>query len=156
MSKKLAIIFSLLMTVMLAACGSTEVTEKEGTVSSGDTPAEETGNQEESNATEEKVNQLIADDENIKATLVGIVEKKDDIWGNSIEVTFEVENKTDKTIEVQADEVSADNKMVDEALCSMSTEISPGKLADCVLTISDYEGHTFPTLEENLEMKLKE
>ena len=50
--------------------------------------------------------------------------------------------------------VSADNKMVDDMLYSMSTEVSPGKLADCVLKIEEYEGYTFPKLEENLEMKL--
>lgn len=157
MYKKLAIIFSLLMSMMLVACGSTEVEEKEATVTSGEAVEEETATEEEATeetATEEDVNQLIVDDENVKATLVSIVEKQDDIWGKSIEVTFEVENKTDTTIEVQAREVSADNKMVDDMLLSMSTEISPGKLADCVLTIEEYEGYTFPTLEENLEMKL--
>lgn len=171
MYKKLAVIFSLLLSMVLVGCGSTEVEEKEGTVtaSTNDTavtataeeptaeePTEEEATEEE--ATEEtnteEVNQLIIDDKNIKATLVSIVEETDDIWGKSINVTFEVENKTAKTITVQAREISADNKMVDTALYSMSTDISPGKLADCVLKIKEREGYTFPKLEENLEMKL--
>lgn len=171
MYKKLAVIFSLLMSMVLVGCGSTEVEEKEGAVNAStdgtavtataEEPIAEEATEEE--ATEEEtteetntveVNQLIIDDKNIKATLVSIVEETDDIWGKSIKVTFEVENKMDKTIDVQAREVSADNKMVDEMQYSMSTEISPGKLADCVLTISEYEGYTLPKLEENLEMKL--
>lgn len=163
MHKKLAIVFSLLMSMVLVGCGSTEVEEKEANVATSTEVTQEAATEEETTeetVTEEEtdteeINQLIVDDENIKATLVSVVEKNDDIWGKSIEVTFEVENKTDKTIEIQADEVSADNKMVDDMLYTMSTEVSPGKLADCILKIEEYEGYTFPKLEENLEMKLK-
>lgn len=97
---------------------------------------------------------MIVDNETIKATLISVEKIVDTDWDEEkVEVKFEVENKREDTIEVQAREVSADDKMIDDMMLSMSTEISSGKRADAILTIQNYEGD-LPVIEENIEMLL--
>src|SRR5699024_11467173 len=60
---------------------------------------------------------------------------------------------SDLTIVVQAREVSADGKMIDDMMISMSQEISGGKMADAVLEIENYDGD-LPEIEEDIEMIL--
>lgn len=156
--KKLLFSLLLLLTLVLAACGSTKEENVSGKVdtdkaTSTEQEATEEVSEEASND-ENEINQLIVDNENVKATLVKIVKKSDDIWGNTIEVVFDVENKRSDTIEVQANTVSADGRMVDETLLSMSQEVAPGKAATATLTINEFEGYEFPTLESDFEMTL--
>ncbi|MFL0507447.1 hypothetical protein ACH0B5_17030 [Ureibacillus sp. 179-F W5.1 NHS] len=155
--KKILFGLLLLLTLALAACGSTSenVSGKVDTDKANSTEQEagEKASEEASND-ENEINQLIVDNENVKATLVKIVKKSDDIWGNTIEVVFDVENKRSDTIEVQANTVSADGRMVDETLLSMSQEVAPGKAATATLTINEFEGYDFPALESDFEMTL--
>lgn len=155
MNKRLlAAIFGSAM--MLAACGG------ETTGSDSSEPAEEKETQQaEEKQTEsaadgfsKEFEQVIVDNENIKATLTKVEKVVDEMWDEEkVKVTFEVENKREDTIEVQAREVSADGKMVDDAMLSMSQEVSGGKLADAVLEIQNYEGD-LPKMEDNIEMIL--
>jgi ABC-type glycerol-3-phosphate transport system substrate-binding protein len=156
MKKLLAL--PLLLMVFLTACGETEVQDKEvasveSADKSADTATEETKT-EETDTEKKELNQLIVDNENIKATLISIEKIIDtDFDEEKIEVKFEVENKRADTIDVQAREVSADGKMIDESMLSMSTEIAAGKKADAVMTIQNYEGD-LPAVENDLEMLL--
>lgn len=147
-----------LMLGLLAACGgeTTNVEEKDvAKVEAKDKNGDAADKEKEAESDVKELNQEIVDNENIKATLVSVEKKSDETWGDSIEVTFEVENKREDTIEVQAREVSTDGKMVDESMLSMSQEISGGKKADAVLTIENLEeGGKLPPIEENLEMVL--
>lgn len=98
---------------------------------------------------------VIADDESFYIEFKEIKEKEDSFMGNSYEVIFEVENKTDMNVEVQARTVSVDGMMVDDAILSMSQEVAPGKKAKAVLTFQDYSGDTeLPELIGDLEMDL--
>lgn len=143
-----------LVALLLGACGATETKEPKS-VDSSEKSKNETNKEETKKEEPKKLNQEIADTENIKATLISVEKKKDDVFGDTIEVMFEVENKRDDTIEIQAREVSADGKMVDEGMLSMSQEISGGKKADATLTIQSYDdGKEIPELKENLEMIL--
>src|SRR5690554_711777 len=135
--------------LMLTACGETS----EENVSGEEGNAEDQAT-EESEKNENEINQVIVDNENVKATLVKIAKKDDPIWGKSIEVVFDVQNKRTETITVQANEVSADNRMVDEALIAMSQDVASGKSATAKLTINDLEGYDFPELKEVFEMTL--
>lgn len=135
--------------LLLAACGETTEENVSGEVENADDQATE-----ESETNENEINQVIVDNENVKATLVKIVKKDDPIWGKSIEVVFDVQNKRSETITVQANEVSADNRMVDEALITMSQDVASGKSATAKLTINELEGYDFPELKENFEMTL--
>lgn len=136
----------------LTACGETTEENVNGKVENTETEqtAEETKEDEKAN----EINQVIVDNENVKATLVKIVKKEDPIWGKSIEVIFDVENKRQDSIEVQARSVSADGRMVDETLLVMSQEVAPGKSATAKLEIQEFEGYEFPELKENFEMTL--
>lgn len=151
---KKAILFGL-VAFLLAACSDKEVSDKE--IEQVDVPAKNTEETEkvESEASNKKAFDLgIADSENIKATLISAETIIDKEWDEEkIEIMFEVENKRQDTIEVQAREVSADGKMIDDTMLSMSQEIAPGKKADAILTIQNYEGD-LPEIAENLEMIL--
>lgn len=144
--------------LVLAACGeesaSTESTETENV-----TTEESVETQEESSEESEKNKfeyiQSVADNDNFKATLLEIEHVYDEEWDEErIEVRFDVENKREDTIEVQARSVSINGRMVDEGLQSMSQEIAPGKVAEAVLTIEDYSGEELPALEGDFEMLL--
>ncbi|MGD6830694.1 hypothetical protein ACQCT5_00935 [Sutcliffiella halmapala] len=159
--KKYILLIMLLATAgIITACGDTEVQEKEvANVTSANDNAEATTEEEaaktkEEDGFKEEFNKVIVDNESIKATLISVEKIVDPAWDEEkIDVTFEVENKREDTIEVQAREVSADGKMINDNFLFMSTEVSGGKLADAVLTIQNYEGD-LPKIEENIEMLL--
>lgn len=129
---------------------STESTEE--TVSMGNE------NEAEEVAEEDlyEFDEVIADDEDFKATLLSIEHINDEQWDEErIEVRFDVENKRDENIEVQARTVSLDGRMIDESLLMMSQEVAPGKVAEAVLVIQDFEGKELPELEGDFEMTLR-
>ena len=134
-----------LLLSVLAACG---------VESSGDAPEpkEEVKEvvKEEPKEQEKDYNQEVVNNEKITATIID-VKKEEEVF----QVTFEIENKSDKTIIVQSREVSADGKMIDDSMIFMSEEVSGGKKADAVLKIQNYdEEKEFPTIEENMELLL--
>lgn len=144
--------------LVLAACGE-ESTSTENTETENVTTEESVETQEESSEESEKNKfeyiQSVADNDNFKATLLEIEHVYDEEWDEErIEVRFDVENKREDTIEVQARSVSINGRMVDEGLQSMSQEIAPGKVAEAVLTIEDYNGEELPALEGDFEMLL--
>lgn len=158
MNRYLLSIMLSITTLLFAACGDTEEKVVQN-VESGESEETEGTDSADSdvdseNAEDRTFNEVIVDNENIKATLLSVVEEKDDIWGDSIVITFEVENKRDTTIEVQAREVSADGKMIDESFIIMSTEVASGKLADAKLKIQPLGDEELPDIEENIELKL--
>ncbi|QFT87728.1 hypothetical protein FIU87_03600 [Bacillus sp. THAF10] len=161
MKKTLSLMLLLLVLGITTACGDKEVQEKEvkdvvsaneeASNASEEQMAEET---KETDTFKKEINTVIVDNETIKATLISVEKIVDTDWDEEkVEVKFEVENKREDTIEVQAREVSADDKMIDDMMLSMSTEISSGKRADAILTIQNYEGD-LPVIEENIEMLL--
>lgn len=148
MKKKSGVlILVMLIMLMLSSCSGNNTENTQGDVAGDE-------KQSEANDNLMELNQEIVDNDNFRAKLVSIEKIEDDIWGNSIEVKFELENKMDKTIEVQAREVSVDGKMVDDSMLSMSQEISPGKTADGILTMTELEGTQLPLLEDSMEMNL--
>ncbi len=151
--KKIKIVLSLVLLLGLSACSSSNDTSTE----SGTTDANEseTQNGVETSENFKEYNQVVTNDDLFEITLTTVEFIEDDIFWDSIEITFEVLNKTDRTVEVQADEVSIDNRMIDFGIYSMSQEISAGKIADCVLTLTTYdEDEELPAMEDNLEMIL--
>lgn len=158
--KKL-LFFAIFSTLLLAACGDSSTEEniggdasnsENGSASTEATPEEEAN--EEAKEESNDINELIVDNENVKATLIKIIKKTDAIFGDSYEIIFDVENKRSDSIEVQARSISADGRMVDDALTSMSQEVAPGKAATATLTINNYEGYEFPELNSDFEMEL--
>ncbi|PTY92935.1 hypothetical protein [Heyndrickxia sporothermodurans] len=157
--KIIGIIVALIIVIgIIASLGSGSETEQvEGNVNKQDQSAEQKSADKKEAAKEDNntdVNKVIADDENVKATLLRVERKKDDVFGDTIDVVFEIQNKTDRNLEFQARSVSVDGKMVDETILSMSQEISPGKTADARLTMTEFEGYELPALEKDLELEL--
>lgn len=146
----------LALLLAVAGCGDTETENLGGNLNEEVDQDEEIVVDEEESAEleENKIDQVVVDNENYKATLVEIVKKKDSIFGESIEAIFEIENKVDYTIVAQARSVSADGYMIDETILNMSQEVAGGKKAKAVLTIEDFEGYDFPELNEDFEMTL--
>ena len=146
----------------LSACGETEKESVKGDVkqeetSSDTTATDETKKEEKKEDVkdeENKIDQVIVDNDSYKITLLEIIKKDDEFMGKSIDVVYEVENKLDYAIGVQARSVSADGYMVDEAIISMSQEVVGGKKAKAVMNIMEVEDYDFPELKENLEMSL--
>lgn len=98
---------------------------------------------------------IIADDDDFYIEFKEIKEKDDSYTGKSYEIIFEVENKSDMSVEVQARSLSIDGMMVDDAVIIMSQEVAPGKKAKAVLKLIDYSGEEeVPELVGDLEMDL--
>lgn len=98
---------------------------------------------------------IIADDDDFYIEFKEIKEKDDSYTGKSYEIIFEVENKSDMSVEVQARSLSIDGMMVDDAVIIMSQEVAPGKKAKAVLELIDYSGEEdVPELVGDLEMDL--
>ena len=144
-----------LSALMLAACGNAEVTEKKvDKVESTEKASPEEQAAEQKQVDTIKVGKQIADTPTMKATLVSVEKVVDKEWDEEyVDVKYEIENKLDKTIVIQAREVSADGKMIDEGMLDMSQEVAAGKKADAVMRVQNYEGE-LPTIETNLEMLL--
>ena len=147
---------AIILTLALAGCGNSSEENINGTVNNDTATNDTNSDNGTANVGDEKesINQVIVDNDMYKITLLEIVKKEDEIWGNSINVVYEVENRLDYTIGVQARSVSADGYMVDEAIYSMSQEVAAGKKAKAVLTINDFEGYDFPELTSEFEMTL--
>ena len=151
---KLIFSVALILSLGLVACGDSKEENLSGTTNNNKEATETEVKPEESKEDSNEINELIVDNENVKATLVKIVKKNDETWGNSYEVVFDIENKRADSIEVQARSISADGRMVDETITSMSQEVAAGKTAQAKLTISELEGYEFPELNSDLEMTL--
>lgn len=111
----------------------------------------------EAEVTNDKVdyNQEITDDENVKISLMNIEHIVDKEYDEErYIISFDVTNKRDKTMTVQAREVSIDDRMVDESLLMMSTDISSGKTANAKLVIESYSDEKLPEMVGNLELIL--
>lgn len=154
--------------MILGACGSESTesettTDTEETETAADTTEDTTTETEETEETEEEAseetmieyNQELETDDKFTATLQTIEHIVDEEWDEEkYEITFDVTNNSEESLEFQARSVSINGRMVDESLLMMSQEVAPGNSAYAVLTIQDYEGGELPELTGNFEMGL--
>lgn len=148
--------------LFLAACAEESKpaepeAEKAETVE--EAPAEETKEEEEpAEETNEGVteyNEEVLNDDTVQITLESIEVVEDEFMGTSYEVKFNVENKSDKKIIIQSDDISIDDQMVDPVMYSMSTDVMPGKKATAKLSMHAYEdGEELPELKGAFEFTL--
>ena len=106
------------------------------------------------NNTVQKVNEKVADDEKVSATLTKITWKKKEIAENAIEVTFAIQNNTKNHLSIRAAELTTDGKKVNEEWVRLNGEVEAGKTGEVTLIIRDYKNGDLPALEEKLEMNL--
>lgn len=143
--------------VMFSGDDTEDNTENVNVSSNHENEGSNNENDNEDGETEtEELDQEIADDDNVKITLVEVERTEGDMLEEAgYEVLFEIENKRDETIEVQAREMSIDGKMVEDFDYSMSTEISGGKEADADLTIGGIMAEDeIPEVEDEIEFQL--
>nr|DAP24884.1 MAG TPA: foot protein [Bacteriophage sp.] len=148
--------------LFLAACAEESKpaepeAEKAETVE--EAPAEESKEEEEpAEETNEGVteyNEEVLNDDTVQITLESIEVVEDEFMGTSYEVKFNVENKSDKKIIIQSDDISIDDQMVDPVMYSMSTDVMPGKKATAKLSMHAYEdGEELPELKGAFEFTL--
>lgn len=92
----------------------------------------------------------------IKVTLVSIDRVFDSFFSEEkYVISFDVTNKRADSIEVQARSVSINDRMVDEQLLTMSTNVAGGKSTIAKLEIEDYSGGELPEMIGNLELTLR-
>lgn len=101
-----------------------------------------------------KINYKIADNEQIKAVLIDIKNVQHQVYGNSIDIRFQVTNKFNKPLTVRAEEVRVDGKELDKTTVIMSEDIPAGETAEAVLTILEFEDHPLPAMQRSIEMIL--
>lgn len=147
--------------LFLAACAeeSKPETEPVEEAPADETPVEETKEEEapaeETNEGVTEYNEEVLNDDTVQITLESIEVVEDEFMGTSYEVKFNVENKSDKKIIIQSDDVSIDDQMVDPIMYSMSTDVMPGKKATAKLSMHAYEdGEELPELKGAFEFTL--
>ena len=97
---------------------------------------------------------IFADDEFFYIEFKELKEDESDYFGTVHEFVFEVHNKTDMNIEIQARSVSIDDFMLDDLMYSLSQNIAPGKKANAIFTVKDLLGDgEMPDMVGNLEME---
>lgn len=149
MKKTLLLLLMLVLTTALAGCGEEEASKKEvKSVESSDKSNEK----EEVKSDSESYDQVLLDDDVATVTLKTIETVKDDIFGDEHKVKLEIENKSDKTIVVQSDQMSIDGLMVDDMVVFSET-VAGGKRANGSLDIMALDDE-LPELNENLEFTL--
>ena len=158
MKKYLLLIMSLFIALYLVACGKvvTEKKQVESVSTAKDEQSSDVVEQVEETEDESEIrdfNEVIADTDNLKATLISIEKVVDTTFNDEYyNVNIEIENKREDTIEVQAREASADGRMIDDMIVFSET-VAGGKIADATMRIKNYDGD-LPPLEDNLEFIL--
>ncbi len=153
MKKYLFTLLAVLL-LILGACGEVEEEKQVESVEADEQNVEEVSEEEQEEKEDSKeIDKVIADNEHLKATLVDVVKVEDKEWDEErYEINIEIENKREDTIEVQAHEVSADGKMIDDFVVFSQT-VAGEKSADGTMVIENYDGD-LPEMEKELEFVL--
>lgn len=156
MKKIMFLLMSLVVVTGLTACEEAETTEKDvGSVETSGNGNNEEGNEENDGESEETTDydEVLIDSENAKVTLESITKVEDELFDDEYySIKLAIENKLDKTITVQTDDVSIDGLMVtDEAF--FSEDVAGGKKANGEMQIETFD-EELPPLEDELEMLL--
>ena len=160
MKKILGITLVLLLCLGIGGCTTLEAVKPTETVTTTTEQPEATITENPEPTKNENLreyNKVLVDNENLRAELLSIEYMYDDIFDQEvIEVTFDITNKQDFPIEVQARSVSINDRMVegDDILVAMSQEVGPGKSAYADLSIQGFGKGKLPKLEGNFEMTL--
>lgn len=149
----------LLVLVAFAALGNSDKEEKSANKAELMVAADEGAKDAEKNVAGKKdsvrkVNYEITDNKKVKATLIDIKNVQHEVYGNTIEVRFQVVNKDKKDLTVRAKEVSVDGKKLDGSTVIMSTDIPKGETGEAILTIMEFEDVQLPAMAESFEMVL--
>jgi hypothetical protein len=150
--KKLLILLTSLM-LLLVACGETNEQPKEVSKIETESKDAEVENNEKEQEEPTEYNEVLLDSDNAKVTLLSITKVEDKTFDEEYHsIKLIIENKLDKTIVVQTDEVSVDDVMVTDDVWFSET-VAGGKKANGEMKIQTYDSE-LPPLEKNLELLL--
>ncbi|MGF3112675.1 hypothetical protein [Facklamia sp. P9177] len=76
---------------------------------------------------------IITDDKDFFIKYVEVNEKDDEELGYYYEFVFEVENKTDRTMNIMAEDVTIDDDLIDEKMVFLSEEIETNAKGEVIL-----------------------
>ncbi|MGF3226543.1 hypothetical protein [Facklamia sp. P12932] len=76
---------------------------------------------------------IITDDKDFFIKYVEVNEKDDEELGYYYEFVFEVENKTDRTMNIMAEDVTIDDDLIDEKMVFLSEEIETNAKGEIIL-----------------------
>lgn len=159
MKQWFVVMMSLFLVFIFAACGDSGTEEKkiDNVESGAQDIVENVENRNENNEAETETesasyDEVLLDDEVAKVTLTGIETVRDEIFGDEYKIKLEIENKSDKTIIVQSDQVSLDGLMVGD-MVFFSETVAGEKRAVGSMDIMALEDE-LPDFNENLEFKL--
>lgn len=100
-------------------------------------------------------NEVVVNDDSFVVTLKTINYALAKTYGEDILITFDVQNKTDRTVELKCGRFAIDNIDIDSQMYSMAQEVGPGELVDCELSLqipNAYEDMT--AIGDELEITL--
>lgn len=158
--QKMRVILTTLLLIVLiafAALGNSDKDEKNTDKADLKMAIDEDANAETAKKLDavKKVNYEIIDNKNVEATLVDMRSVQHEVYGNAIEVRFQVVNKDKKkTLTVRAKDVSVDGKKLDGSTVIMSTDIPKKETGEAILTIMEFEDIKLPAMEKSFEMVL--
>src|SRR5699024_10962949 len=145
--KKIILMLMVSFVLILGACTETENKEMESIEStetntqevSDENNLEENENSEEPEKESKKeLDQTLVDNDNLKAVVTSITKIEDKEWDEErYEISIEVDNKREDTIEVQAYEVSADDVVIDVVVMFMVIDALVKRLTS-ILIIENY------------------
>lgn len=141
--RKLFLIFLFLPIFILYACG----------VPSEANLGTPENDRKKSNYEVREINQLVVDNENVKITILNMKKNKEQSK-QTVTITFDILNKRKDTMKIQAQRLSVDDRMVDEAIYQLEQEISPKKATTAKLVIQQLDDIEFPEFKNDLEMEL--
>jgi len=98
---------------------------------------------------EKTIQQLVVDNENVKMTVLNMNKSN-----STVTITFDILNKREDSIKIKAEQLSVDDRMVDESIYQLEDEILPHKAANVKLIIQQKEGVDFPEFKNDIEMEL--
>lgn len=153
MKRLTILLLSLFVVLGLAACGETEDKPIDSVETSDDSnDSKDVAKAETEGAEDTSYDEVLLDDDVALVTLKGIETVRDDVFGDEHKIKLLIENKSDKTIIVQADQVSIDGFMVDD-MVFFSETVAGEKKANGNLDIIALD-EELPDLNENLEFIL--
>ncbi len=100
------------------------------------------------------INEVIVDNENVKITLLEIVNIDDTEKGKEFQIKFDIENKTDFIIGTDAQKVSINEEIIDETIIMMTGDIEAGKTGVSTVRIMELDGFEFPEIKGDIEFEI--
>lgn len=148
--KKLIYGTTIVSALLLGACADEGEPTNESTVE--EAAVEETTEGTTEEETSNELNQVIADDENVKAILISVKEATDTNGETIYEAVFEVENRLAEQIDVGYAAISGDGEQLAAGQSGMTaTLIEPGATGQAMLRFYNKDGKGFP---KNVDMSL--